>query len=199
MPQVDFFAVREDHQRLLDFILAETDFRVLELYSAYGQQLREFTTFDQLAAVFDVGCDQHGHGSAILLALCSPSVITKPPVRRVKLDPRRCDGFTFRYAVGGGGVAQLYLGGVHDRIITTSHFGHFSEKGAVNRGYTSGIDWKAMSKLSNRIRYHISKRLAAGHAPGRPVLSAAFDLHLKGYELKESARGAGSYRAISGG
>jgi hypothetical protein len=191
MPGVYFFAVREDHHALLDFIFAETDFHVTER-SSHGRPLREFKSFGELAAVYDVGQDKYGNGS-ITLSLWSPNVMPKAPVRRIKLDPKYCDGLTFGYAMDGAGVAFLELGGLHGRIITKSHFNHFSEKGAAKWGQASGINWKAMSKLSNRIRYHISKRLEVAHVPGTSILPGAYKLHLKGYQLKWSAAGTLTY------
>jgi hypothetical protein len=186
MPGIYFFAVRDDLHKLLDFIFAETDFHVLEHSSQYEKPLREFSSFNELADIYGVGQDKFGNGS-ISLSLWSPSVTSKHPVRRIKINPKYCDGFTHCYVADGPGVASLALGGVHGRIITRSHFNHFSEKGAAKWGKTGGIDWKAFARLSNRIRYHISKRLEVAHGPGISVLPAAYRLHLRGYQLKPAA------------
>src|SRR5262249_23539559 len=137
MAQLDFFAVRQDHRQVIDFVFGETDFHIFELYSDFGQELREFTSFRELAAAFAIGNDRHGHGYAVLLSLWSPSVMSSPHVTRVRLDPKHCNGHTFRYTTGGWGAVQLYLGGRHRRIITKSHFGHYSERGARAGGYRS--------------------------------------------------------------
>jgi hypothetical protein len=199
MAQLEFFAVHADLQQVVEFLYGETDFHVYELYSAYGQELREFKSFAELDAAFDIGQDIHGHGHAALLSLWSPAVMKTPHITRVKLDPKHCDGFTFRYTTGGWGAVQLYLGGLHARIVTKSHFGHGSERGARSLGYRSGVDWKALAKLSNRVRYHVSKRLAVAKVPGRPVLSAAYELYREGYELKEAAAHPTSYTAVRAG
>ena len=47
-----------------------------------------------------------------------------------------------------------------------------------------GVNWEALKTLSNRIQYHIRKRLAAGKVPGRPVLPQALELARAGYALK---------------
>jgi hypothetical protein len=195
MAQVDYFAARHDNRQVIDFLFGETDFRIFELYSEFGQELREFTTFRELDAVFDIGRDEHGHGYAALLSLWSPSVMRSPHITRVRLDPKHCDGHTFRYTTGGWGAVQFHLGGRYRRVITKSHFGHFSERGALSRGYRSGVDWKALSKLSNRVSYHIARRLAVAKVPGRPVLPAAHKLHLAGFELKEASEHSLSYTA----
>jgi hypothetical protein len=197
MANLDFFAVRQDHRQIIDFLFSETDFRIFELYSEFGQELREFTTYGELISAFEIGRDKHGHGYAVLLSLWSPSVMRSPHITRVRLDPKHCDGHTFRYTTGGWGAVQFYLGGRNQRVITKSHFGHFSERGARSRGYRSGVDWKAFSKLSNRVTYHISRRLAVAKVPGRPVLPAAYKLHLAGFELKEAAEHSSSYTAVA--
>src|SRR5205807_9657090 len=143
--------VREDLRRVLDFLFFETDFHVYELYSEFGQQLREFGSFDELDAVFGLGHDRYGSGCAALLALWSPSVTPSPNITRVRLDPKRCKGFTFRYTIGGFGAVQLYLGGVHQNVVTKSHFGHGSHRWAQGAGCRGGVNWKALSHLSNRV------------------------------------------------
>jgi hypothetical protein len=47
-----------------------------------------------------------------------------------------------------------------------------------------GVNWEALKTVSNRIQYHIRKRLAAGKVPGRPVLPQALELAQSGYALK---------------
>jgi hypothetical protein len=199
MAQLDFFAVRQDLRHVIEFLYEETDFRIYELYSAFGQELREFKSFAELDAAFDIGRDKHGHGHSVLLSLWSPAVMKSPHITRVKLDPMHCHGFTFRYTTGGWGAVQLYLGGLHVKVVTKSHFGHGTERGARSLGYRSGVDWKALAKLSNRVRYHVSKRLAVAKVPGRPVLPAAYKLHREGYELKEAAEHSTSYIAVAAG
>ena len=56
----------------------------------------------------------------------------------------------------------------------------FGQKWDTNHG----IDWESHKKLSNRIQYHIRKRLAAGKVPGRPVLAQALELARAGYAIK---------------
>ncbi|HYV35252.1 MAG TPA: hypothetical protein VE988_06085 [Gemmataceae bacterium] len=198
MPQLEFFAVHEDLRQVFDFLYGETDFHVFELYSEFGQEIREFKSFSELDGAFEIGHDKRGRGFAILLSLWSPSVMTDPHIVRVKLDPKLCNGFTFRYTMGGFGAVQFYLGGLceRDKVVTKTHFGHSTERGARSCGYRSGVDWKALSKLSNRFRYHVSKRLAVAKAPGRPVLSAAYEMYLEGCKLKEAAECSWWYEPV---
>ena len=188
MAQLSFFGAREDLEQVIDFLFGETDFRIFELYSEFGEELREFTTFHELDEVLNIGRDEHGNSYAALLSLWSPSVMRRPPITRVRLDPKYCNGHTFRYTLGNSGTIRLYFGGRYRRVITKSYLGHAAQRGAQS---------KALSKLSNRVSYHISRRLAVAKVPGRPVLAAAYQLYLAGFELKETANHPASYTAVA--
>ena len=192
-----FFAAETDQRALLDFLLASTDVRVFEAYSEYEADLREFRSTDDLASAFPIGLDPHGNGSAVTLFLCSPSVLRKPTIRRFALDPAKCGGATFRYKVEGPEWMRLYLGGVCGRAITKSNFGRTSSLWAERQG-CKGTDWEAFKTISNRIQYHIRKRLAVGSAryakiSGRPVLPEAMRLAEAGYALKEMIQSPWQY------
>lgn len=185
---LDFFAAEADQRAVLDFLFSSTDVRVFESYSEYSADLREFRSTDELSAAFPLGSDPHGNGNAVLLQLWSPSVMRELTIRRFALEPEHCGGHTFRHNIEGGGLMQLYLGGVCGRVVTVSHFGHQSRVRAEGWGVDDGVDWESLKTLSNRIQYHIRKRLAAGKVPGRPVLPQALELARAGYALKPSTQ-----------
>jgi hypothetical protein len=181
---LDFFAGEADQRAVLDFLFLSTDVRVFESYSEFDSELREFRSTDELAAVFPLGTDPHGTGNAVLLQLWSPSVMRELTIRRLNLKPEHCDGHTFRHNIEGGGLMQLYLGGLCGRVVTMSHFGHQSQVRAQKWEVDEGVDWQALQTLSSRIQYHLRKRLAAGKVPGRPVLPQAMELARAGFALK---------------
>jgi hypothetical protein len=181
---LDFFAAEADLRAVIDFLFSSTDVRVFESYSACGADLREFRSIDELAAVFALGTDPHGNGTAVLLQLWSPSIMRDLTIRRFKLDPAHCNGHTFRHCIEGGGLMQLYLGGVCERVVTKSHYGHQSQVRAQVWEVDDGVNWEALKTLSNRIQYHVRKRLAAGKAGSMPVLPQALELARAGYALK---------------
>jgi hypothetical protein len=181
---LDFFAAKADQRAVLDFLFSATDVRVFESYSEYDAELREFRSTDELAADIPLGTDPHGNGDDILLQLWSPSVMRDLTIRRFKLDPAYCNGHTFRHNIEGGGLMQLYFGGVCDRVVTKSHFGHQSQVRARAWGFDDGVNWDSLKTLSNRIQYHTRKRLAAGMAGSMPVLPEALGLARAGYALK---------------
>lgn len=182
--RLDFFAAETDQRAVLDFLFSSTDVRVFESYSEFDAELREFHSTEEMAVAFPLGTDQYGNGNAVLLQLWSPAVMSKLTIERFAVDPAACNGHTFRHRIDGGGLMQLYLGGVCGQVLTMSHFGHQSQTRAQTWGVDQGVNWEALKKLSNRIQYHIRKRLAAGKVPGRPVLAQALELAKAGYALK---------------
>ena len=76
---LNFFAAETDQRAVLDFLFASTDVRVFESYSEPDADLREFRSTDDLASAFPIGLDPHGNGAAVLLFLCSPSVVPNLP------------------------------------------------------------------------------------------------------------------------
>jgi hypothetical protein len=117
-------------------------------------------------------------------------------IRRFALNPAVCDGHTFRHNIEGGGLMHLYLGGVCGRVVTKSHFGHQSQVRARAWGVDDGVNWEALQTLSNRIQYHIRKRLAVGKVPGMPVLSQALELARAGYALKDATQCPDTYELL---
>jgi len=185
---------------VLEFLFDSTDVRVFESYAECGQELREFSSMADLQSTFPIGCDPAGNSSDALLQLYSPSAYDKYWIRHIDLIPKKCAGHTFRFAIEGYGLIQLYLGGVHEncslashrkvqprRCVTTSHLGYLGEKRAVAWDIAEGVNWPSLSKTFNKIQYHVRSRLAVARVPGRPVLAQAFDKAREGYPLRESA------------
>jgi hypothetical protein len=190
---LDFFAAEADHRAVLDFLFSSTDVRVFESYSECDADLREFRSTDELGASLPFGTDPHGNGNAVLLQLWSPSVMRELTIRRFALSPAHCNGHTFRHNIEGGGLIQLYLGGVCERVVTKSHYGHQSQVRAQAWQVDDGIDWEALKTLSARIQYHVRTRLAAGKAGSRPVLPRALALAQSGYALKDATQCPNAY------
>ena len=184
MANLDFFASETDQRAVLDFLFSSTDVRVFESYSEFSANLREFRSTEDVAAAFPLGTDPHGNGNAVLLQLWSPSVMKKLTIERIALNPAMCQGHKFRHKIDGAGLIQLYLGGICDRVLTMSHYGHQTLAGAQKWGVDQGVDWGALKTLSNRIQYHLRKKLAVAKVPGRPVLPQALQLAQSGYALK---------------
>jgi hypothetical protein len=106
---LDFFAVDLDQEAILDFLFGHTDVRVFDSYSLPDAALREFKSTAEIAQAYELGMDENGGGTAVLLQLWSPSVMSDLVVTRFALDPTTCEGHTFRYRIDGRGLIQLYF------------------------------------------------------------------------------------------
>jgi hypothetical protein len=177
MTNLDFYAVDDDLRELLSFIYADTDIVVFESYSEYDRELRQFDSVAEIEAIHTLGTHL-----ALHLQLWSPSVMKRPIVRRIELD---VPGHTFRYAVEGAGLMQLYLDGVKDGVIYHSHFGCWSEAGARERSIhpADDCDWRALSRVSGQIQRHVRRRMAGAKLYARPVLRHAVGAVRQGLRL----------------
>jgi hypothetical protein len=153
MASLSFFAAREDHEGLLEFIFRDLGCEVFEAYSGYDDEIRKFTTVAEIEEAFELGVDPSGHGSEPYLMLWAPSSGGQPRVKRI---PLRVPGASFRESVEGWGLVQLLLGGIHGRRLTSSSFAHNTEararkwEEASNRlGRVDDWDWGELQKVSN--------------------------------------------------
>jgi hypothetical protein len=177
MANLDFYALGCDLRSLFEFLFAETDVVVFELSSEFERDPRQFKSLRELEAVFTLGAYRAGN-----FQLWSPAVMVRPVIRRVEL---KVPGHSFRYAVEGTGLMQLYLDGDRDGVIYHTHFGHWNEAGATERSLhpPDDCDWNALAKLSGRIQRHIRRRLSAGKLYSRPILLEAFEAVQRGHGL----------------
>lgn len=196
MANLDFFAARHDQLEVLRFVF-ELELHVTEHSSDPGQDLRTFDSPEAVDSVYRLGVDNHGNGAAIRLILRSPSV-EQLRSRRIEFKPSKTSGSLFRYEPEGWAMMQLYFGGMHDGVLTKSHFGHNSRARASAWNHENGVNWQALSNVSNKLQYHIRKRLAGAKAGPCPVLPEALSLALEGTQLKDSAKTPWTYALVAG-
>ncbi len=110
--------------------------------------------------------------------------------RKIDLDPKRCNGHTFRYSTNGWGLIQLYLGGQKNSILFYSHIGHFNEKGALRHEDTNHINgrvdkwnWKEVSQTSRKLKNHLHNKIATRKIGSYGVLPGADNLSDNGIKL----------------
>ena len=103
----DFFADKTVKLKILDFIFMDTDLHVYDSGSPYGQEINEYKTVDAIASKFDL---INGDKFAVTFQLWDPSHKGKPIFRKIDLDPKHCNGYTFRYSTDGWGLIQ-FIGG----------------------------------------------------------------------------------------
>lgn len=159
----DFFADESDKIKILEFIFNQTDLQVFDLYSELGQNICKYENIEDITSKFDL---KNGANPTLNFNLWSPKHGGQIVFRKVKLDPKYCNGHTFRYATEGWGLIQLYFGGLKNNQLTKSHIGHFNEKGALKwasmgdfKGKVSDWDWKAIQVTSRKLKYHIQHKM----------------------------------------
>ena len=71
MPNCDFYAAGSDFGDVLEYVFTRSECQVFETYSPIGDELAEFTSFEQIAARYPVGTTRHTAPS-VLLSLVVP-------------------------------------------------------------------------------------------------------------------------------
>lgn len=155
----DFLADKQTKIDILEFIFKDTDLRVFDLGSVYGQEICEYKSVDDITKKFDL---INGDKFAVTFQLWSPRHKGKPLFKKIDLDPKLCQGHTFRYSTEGWGLIQLYFGGIKHDKQNESHIGHFNEKSAQKwestntiNGKVSDWDWKEIQKTSGQLKRKI--------------------------------------------
>ncbi|WP_121355703.1 hypothetical protein [Flavisolibacter nicotianae] len=184
----DFYADQSDKLSILNYIFNETDLQVYDLASLYGQQIRHYKSSDEIAAKFDL---INGDKFAVAFQLWTPRHGSKPIIRKVDLDPKHCNGHTFRYSTDGLGMIQLYFGGVKNGTLSLSHIGHFSEKDAAKWEETNKLngsiedwDWKEVQATSKKLKQYVRSKLAVQKLGILDILPGASRLQELGIKLR---------------
>jgi hypothetical protein len=189
MPNCDFYAVEEDHKQLLDWLLDEGTCRVFELYSEFEKPLREFQTVGEILTQFCRTSRNGNRWETVHLQLYV--VDASPPFipRRVNLNPKACDGATYRYTAEGWGLVQLYLSEAGSDGLRNSHTNHNSQKRAeswapvrTSMDSVGAWDFKKITLFSSRLNRQI-KKLSVARIGSRPVLPGALELWDAGVSL----------------
>jgi hypothetical protein len=183
----NFFADKEDKLKILDFIFCDTDLKIYDLSSSFGHEISEYKTLNEISSKFDL---ESGDKFAVTFQLWTPRHKGKPIFRKIELDPRRCNGHSFRYSTDGWGLIQMYFGGLKNNQLNQSHIGHFNEKGALGRELANNVngkvadwDWTEIQATSRRLKYHIHNKLATKKIGSLGVLAGAEQLEKSGITL----------------
>ena len=183
----NFFADKTDKLNILKFIFDKTDLHIYDSASPYEQEIFEYKSVEEISAKFDL---DNGDKFAVTFQLWSPLHKGKPVFRRVILDPKRCDGRTYRYSTDGWGLIQLYFGGLKNEELNQSHIGHFNETGALQKESTNSYngpvctwDWTEIQKTSRKLKYQIHNKMATRKVGSLGLLEGAERLEKTGIKL----------------
>jgi hypothetical protein len=182
MPNCDFYATPQDHQGLLTWLFEEKTCHVYELSSMVEQPLRRFASVQRVLELFE---ERYTTGERMRTVHLQLHVLGASPLflpNRVALNPKTCDGATFRYVAEGWGLVQLYLGTICRGELLNSHTNHFSQKSAGSwvgvREQTAKVgewDFKRITSFSSRLNREIKRRSVA-RLGSRAVLPGALAL-----------------------
>ena len=179
-----FFADKNDKIKILEFIFAETDFRVFDLSSEYEKEIEEYKNIDEIINKFNLS---DGGSFSVSFNLWSPRHKGKINIRKIELNPKYCNGKTFRYETNGWGLIQLSFSGINKNVLTKSAFTSWSKKGALSRETENHIngkvidwDWIEIEKSSRKLKYQIHKKLAVDKIGSIGILEAARELRANG-------------------
>ncbi|MFP9113121.1 hypothetical protein ACLI1A_04220 [Flavobacterium sp. RHBU_3] len=184
----NFFADKSDKLKVLDFIFNETDLLVYDLASPYGQEICRYTSVEEMESKFDF---ENGDKFSNTFQLWSPRHKGEPIFRKVELNPKYCNGYTFRYATEGWGLIQLYFGGIRNDELNQSHIGHFSVKGASkwedinnDKGPVDAWNWKEIEITSRKLKHFIRNKLTVRKIGSFGVLQGANMLEKQGIKFR---------------
>ncbi len=184
MPNCDFYATREDHAGLLDWLFAEGGCEVHQLASDFERPLQRFRSSAEVLAQFERRYPNGRPWRQLHLQLYLPGAGPPFVPRRVTLNPAACDGATYRYSAEGWGLVQLYLATASgdDTRLENSHTNHNSLKRAqtwadtvTDQGGVEAWDFAKITAFSSRLNRQIRARGVA-KIGSRAVLPGALAL-----------------------
>ncbi|MBC5774981.1 hypothetical protein H8S95_12970 [Pontibacter sp. KCTC 32443] len=156
-----FYAFREDFEEIVRFIYGELGLSVFQSYSQPEKPLQEYGTAEQLLTELETGQNQ------IQLALWKKSFGFDYRINKIDLNPKYCNGHTFRYRIDGWGLIHFQISGLTGERLETCSISHNTEKRATtwestnpDIGKVSEVNWEEVNKTSRKLKYLISKKLA---------------------------------------
>jgi len=177
----DFFADGNDVVNILNFVFSETDLILYQLGSDYGEDIKCFQTTEDVLKVYNFPKIPN----STYFQLWTPRFKGDLVIRKVELDPKYCQGHTFRFSTEGWGLIQLYFGGLRGDRLEHSHLGHQSIKRATNwednykdLGSASKWDWKEVESTARKLKYQIHNRMAVKKINSFGILKGA-DTYVK--------------------
>jgi hypothetical protein len=184
----NFFANKTDKLEILDFIFKETDLKIYDLSSPYGLEICEYKSLSDIDSKFNL---DNGDKFAVTFQLWSPRHKGKPLFRKIQLDPKHCNGHTFRYSTDGWGLIQLYFGGLKNNELNQSQIGHITEREALKNenittfnGRVDSWDWTEIHSTSRMLKIKIHNKLSIRKIGSLGVLKGADSLEKNGVRFR---------------
>ena len=167
--QLYFYALEEDIENILEYMLTQEDFRFFEGYSETDQSIREFksTTDWRIARKISKRCLLlRGWSENFTSGTAFSEIVHKPHVggRRTELKGVAIVQIQEAYKLDNG-------------ALFPARISHWNEAGAKQNSWTDAqineVDWLELKRTSGRIQRYIRK-LGEAKVNSMPVLPAAF-------------------------
>ncbi|WP_114790420.1 hypothetical protein U0035_14170 [Niabella yanshanensis] len=187
--QTDFYGTAADKKLILDFIFDETNYQVFDHYSEPGQELKQYFSTNEIIEKFDL---ENGRQYAVCLSLWNSLDGSKNIIRKVDLNPEKCEGQTFRFSSNGWGVQQLYFGGIQNGYLNQSTFTGFNEKGALAKDLFNPeiereahkLDWTLIRFDQRKLKSFIDKEIATTNKIRRGIILMNANQEIENGKLK---------------
>jgi hypothetical protein len=188
MPNCDFYACGEDHRLILEFLIADGQCDLWELYSDPGEECQKFESLDDFSAKFGFR-DWNSINTTIHLNLYPHNAGGRLSFRRIDLKSVPAPEKAFRFSAEGWGMVQLYLEPPRKGILQQSHTNHNSETRAKtwhstipDMGDPVEWNWSAVNSFSRRLNSFVRKS-AVDKVKSQVVLPCAHSMRATGLKF----------------
>lgn len=155
---------REGFTELAEFVFDSSEPVVFQAYSAYSQPLSRFTTRSEFIADIE---SEFARGQKLLnYELRYPDTKGHVAERKIALNPKSCEGHTWRFTVEGWGLIQLQAvlkdAKIECRVAVNSQKRAEKWSATYPEFRDPGMwDWKAVQQHAGRIIRRM-KKIAEG-------------------------------------
>lgn len=171
-----FYAYQKDFAEVFRFIFEELGLSVFQSYSEYGQPLKEYRTVEEaISEIAELPKTQ--------FVLWKKDFGFDYIISKLELNPKYCNGHTFRYRIDGWGLIHFHANELKADKLEASLISHNSEKRAQawestkpELGRADNLDWDVINSTSRKLKNFISKKLSKGKRDGTDVLPNAKEL-----------------------
>ena len=175
-----FFAGKDDKFEVLKYIFEETELKVFDSYSIPEEEIVEYKSVSEIISKFS------DDNQIMVFVLWNEKFEGKIIHRRIELNPKHCNGKTYRYSIGGWGLIQIGFGRLNKQNLSKSTISHFNEIRAKKEQMNGEADiwnWKEILKASNKLKYQIHNKMAVEKIGSFGVLKKAKELSDSGFKF----------------
>ena len=188
MSNTYFYAYGLDVVPIVEAALEIEGCRVFEAYSAPEASLTEFRSAEDLKEFLVAAAEGETFQPSSHLAVWPSASNAEVSIETYALDPKACQGKTWRQRVSGWGVVFLHSPGLQKGTLGCSTLGVNSRARALGwegiyhgqMGPVAAWDWRLVAKAHRRLSYVVNKKLAVEKVKGRSVLPEASRLLREG-------------------